>query len=70
MSILALFWEFLKAGLLSFGGLGSLPILVQSLIHTHGWATEAQFGQAHARTCRGLGHGYEYMQLDPGAAGR
>lgn len=48
MNILSLFWEFLKAGLLSFGGLGSLPILVQSLVHAHGWATDAQFGQALA----------------------
>ena len=48
MKIAVLFWEFLKAGLLSFGGLGSLPILVQSLVHNHGWATDAQFGQALA----------------------
>jgi len=48
MNIFTLFWEFLKAGLLSFGGLGSLPILVQSLVHNHGWATDAQFGQALA----------------------
>src|ERR1700710_168935 len=48
MNALSLFWEFLKAGVLSFGGLGSLPILVQSLVHTHGWATDAQFGQALA----------------------
>ncbi|MDQ6907455.1 MAG: chromate transporter [Chloroflexota bacterium] len=48
MNILSLFWQFLKAGLLSFGGLGSLPILVQSLVHDRGWATEAQIGQALA----------------------
>lgn len=48
MNIFTLFWEFLKACTLSFGGLGSLPILVQSLVHDHGWATETQFGQALA----------------------
>lgn len=48
MNFLTLLWEFLKAGLLSFGGLGSLPLLVQSLAHGRGWATEAQFGQALA----------------------
>jgi chromate transporter len=48
MNILDLFLEFLKAGLLSFGGLGSLPILVQSLVHNRGWATDAQIGQALA----------------------
>ena len=48
MNTLSLFWQFLKACALSFGGLGSLPILVQSLVHDRGWATEAQFGQALA----------------------
>lgn len=48
MNIAALFWEFLKACTLSFGGLGSLPILVQSLVHERGWATDAQIGQALA----------------------
>lgn len=48
MNILTLFWVFLKAGILSFGGLGSLPLLVQSLVHTHGWANEQQIGQALA----------------------
>ncbi len=48
MNALTLFLEFLKAGLLSFGGLGSLPILVQSLVNGHGWATEAQIGQSLA----------------------
>ncbi|MDQ6832494.1 MAG: chromate transporter [Chloroflexota bacterium] len=48
MTTLSLFWQFLKACALSFGGLGSLPILVQSLVHDRGWATEAQFGQALA----------------------
>jgi len=48
MNVVTLFWEFLKAGLLSFGGLGNLPILLQSLVHDHGWATEQTFGQALA----------------------
>ncbi len=48
MSLFVLFWEFLKACLLSFGGLGSLPIVVQSLVHDRGWITEAQIGQALA----------------------
>jgi chromate transporter len=48
MNPLTLFWEFLKAGLLSFGGFGNLPILTQSLIRDHGWTTNEQIGQALA----------------------
>lgn len=48
MDLLTLFWEFLKAGLLSFGGLGNLPILLDSLGQQHGWASEATFAQALA----------------------
>jgi chromate transporter len=48
MNALTIFWEFLKAGLLSFGGFGNLPILTQSLIHDHGWTTNQQVGQALA----------------------
>lgn len=48
MNLLALFWEFLKAAMLSFGGLGNLPILIQALAHDRTWATDATFGQALA----------------------
>lgn len=48
MNLLALFWEFLKAGMLSFGGFGNLPILTQSLVVDRGWTTSAQIGQALA----------------------
>lgn len=48
MTLLALFWEFLKAACLSFGGLGNLPILLQALASDRGWATDATFGQALA----------------------
>ncbi len=48
MNLLALFWEFLKAGLLSFGGFGNLPIITQSLVVDRGWTTSRQIGQALA----------------------
>lgn len=48
MDLPTLFWEFLKAGLLSFGGLGNLPILLESLGRQHGWASDATFAQALA----------------------
>ncbi len=48
MNLLALFWEFLKAACLSFGGLGNLPILIQALVQDQGLASEAMFGQALA----------------------
>ena len=48
MNLLSLFLEFLKANVLSFGGFGNLPILTQSLVHNHGWATDQQVGQALA----------------------
>jgi len=48
MNFFTLFLEFLKAAFLSFGGLGNLPILLQSLVHNHEWATEQTFGQALA----------------------
>ncbi len=48
MDLPTLFWEFLKAGLLSFGGLGNLPILLDSLVTYHGWASEATFSEALA----------------------
>lgn len=48
MNLLVLFWEFLKANLLSFGGFGNLPILTQSIVHNRHWATEDMVGQALA----------------------
>lgn len=44
---LILFWEFLKASMLSFSGTGNLPILHQSLL-ARGWATDQQFARALA----------------------
>lgn len=41
------FWLFLKATLLTTGGLGSLPSLEQDLVSRH-WATDADFGTALA----------------------
>jgi chromate transporter len=41
------FWLFLKASLLSTGGLGNLPFLHQDLL-ARGWATEADFVTALA----------------------
>lgn len=48
MNLLSLFWEFLKAGMLSFGGFGNLPIITQSLVADRGWTTNQQIGQALA----------------------
>ena len=48
MDLPTLFWEFLKAGLLSFGGLGNLPILLDSLVTQRGWTSEATFSAALA----------------------
>jgi chromate transporter len=41
------FWLFLRAALLSTGGLGSLPSLHESLLSRH-WATDADFAAALA----------------------
>ena len=57
MNPLLFFWTFLKASLLSFGGLGNLPFLHQDLI-TLGWASEADFINALA-----------VGQLSPGPTG-
>lgn len=51
------FWLFLKASLLSFGGLGNLPFLHQDLL-TLGWANENHFLDAIA-----------VGQLSPGPSG-
>lgn len=51
------FWLFLKASLLSFGGLGNLPFLHQDLLSL-GWATENNFIDAIA-----------VGQLSPGPSG-
>ena len=47
MSALAYFWLFLKASLLSTGGLGNLPFLHKDLLAL-GWANEADFVTAIA----------------------
>jgi chromate transporter len=39
-----IFWEGLKAGLLTFGGAFTvIPFLQEAAVETHGWLTEAQF---------------------------
>jgi chromate transporter len=57
MNLLEFFWLFLKASLLSLGGLGNLPFLHQDLI-TLGWAGETDFITALA-----------VGQLSPGPTG-
>lgn len=57
MSVFLYFWIFLKASLLSFGGLGNLPFLHQDLISL-GWAKESDFINAIA-----------VGQLSPGPSG-
>ncbi len=57
MNVILYFWIFLKASLLSFGGLGNLPFLHQDLISL-GWAREADFINAIA-----------VGQLSPGPSG-
>jgi chromate transporter len=47
MNLLDFFWVFLKASLLSTGGLGNLPFLHQDLIGL-GWARESDFVTALA----------------------
>jgi chromate transporter len=47
MNLLEYFWLFLKASLLSLGGLGNLPFLHQDLL-ARGWAGEADFVTALA----------------------
>jgi len=47
MNPLAFFWVFLKASLLSTGGLGNLPFLHRDLL-TLGWARESDFVTAIA----------------------
>jgi chromate transporter len=54
---LLFFWLFLKASLLSFGGLGNLPFLLKDMIAL-GWATDADFINAIA-----------VGQLSPGPTG-
>ena len=57
MNLLLYFWLFLKASLLSFGGLGNLPFLNKDLIAL-GWAQEPDFVTAIA-----------VGQLSPGPTG-
>jgi len=57
MNLLLFFWLFLKASLLSFGGLGNLPFLHKDLIDL-GWAQESDFVTAIA-----------VGQLSPGPTG-
>lgn len=57
MSALLFFWLFLKASLLSTGGLGNLPFLQKDLT-AHGWAKNADFATAIA-----------VGQLSPGPTG-
>lgn len=45
MNFSLLFWLFLKASLLSTGGMGNLPSLHADLLARH-WASERQFGEA------------------------
>lgn len=45
MNFFLLFWLFLKASLLSTGGMGNLPSLHADLLARH-WASERQFGEA------------------------
>jgi chromate transporter len=57
MNLLVLFWIFLKASLLSFGGMGNLPFLHKDLLAL-GWAKESDFITAIA-----------VGQLSPGPTG-
>ena len=54
MNPLAFFWVFLKASLLSTGGLGNLPFLHRDLLGL-GWARESDFVTAIDEIKRGNG---------------
>src|SRR5437867_13155901 len=48
MSFPAMLWVFLKASMLSSGGLQALPLLREDLIVAHPWLTNADFATAIA----------------------
>lgn len=48
MKFLLLYWLFLKASMLSFGGLASLPIVRQDLVVTHHMLTDRELNAAVA----------------------
>lgn len=43
MTVLSLFWEFLKIGMFAFGGAyGAIPLIKES-VRANGWLDEAMF---------------------------